>query len=49
MDKKVKTNELFACTTPYLTSLFEESEYPWDMLPKIKDLAKKIIENGLDG
>ena len=49
MDKQVKTKELFDCQTPYLTSLFEESEYPWDMLPKIKDLAKKIIAQGLEG
>ena len=49
MDKKVKTQELFDCQTPYLASLFEESEYPWDMLPKIKDLAKKLIEDGIEG
>lgn len=49
MDKKVKTKELFDCQTPYLTSLFEDSEYPWDMLPQIKDLAKKLIEDGLEG
>ncbi len=49
MDKKVRTKELFNCETPYLTSLFEESEFPWEMLPKIKDLAKKIITEGLDG
>ena len=49
MDKKVRTCELFDCQTPYLTSLFECCEYPWQMLPKIKDLAKKIIEEGLDG
>ena len=49
MDKKVKTNELFDCVTPYLVSLFEESEFPWDMLPKIKGLAKKLIEDGIEG
>ena len=49
MDKKVRTKELFDCQIPYLVSLFESSEYPWDMLPKIKDLAKKLIEDGIDG
>ena len=49
MDKKVKTKELFDCTVPYLVSLFEENEYPWEMLPKIKDLAKKIIDEGIEG
>lgn len=49
MDKLVKTKDLFDCTVPYLTDLFENSEYPWEMLPKIKDLAKKIIAEGLEG
>ena len=49
MDKLVKTIELFDCQTPYLANLFEECEYPWEMLPKIKDLAKKIITEGLEG
>lgn len=49
MNKLVRTQELFDCQTPYLIPLFDECEYPWQMLPKIKDLAKKIIADGLDG
>ena len=49
MIKEVKTKALFNCQTPYLTSLFEESEYPWDMLPKIKELARKLINDGIEG
>ena len=49
MNKLVKTKELFDCQTPYLKPLFDECEYPWEMLPKIKDLAKKIIAEGLEG
>ncbi len=49
LNKAVKTKELFDCKTPYLTELFENSEYPWEMLPKIKELAKKLIENGIEG
>ncbi len=49
MDKLVKTNELYDCSVPYLAPLFEECEYPWEMLPKIKELAKKLIENGIEG
>ena len=45
MDKLVKTKELYDCTVPYLVPLFEECEYPWEMLPKIKEIAKKLIEN----
>jgi NDP-sugar pyrophosphorylase family protein len=47
--KEVKTKALFDCQTPYLTSLFAESEYPWDMLPKIKELARKLISEGIEG
>ena len=49
MNKLVKTKDLFDCTVPYLTDFFENNEYPWEMLPKIKNLAKKIIAEGLEG
>lgn len=49
MIKLVKTRELFDCQTPYLILLFNECEYPWEMLPKIKELAQKIVEEGLEG
>ena len=49
MNKLVKTKELFDCKTEYLKELFENSEYPWEMLPKIKEYINKIIENGLPG
>lgn len=49
LNKEVKTKELFDCKTPYLKELFEASEYPWEMLPKIKDYVKKLIETGLPG
>lgn len=49
MNKKVKTCDLFCCETPYLKPLFDEAEYPWEMLPKIKEYIKTLIANGLDG
>ena len=49
LNKLVKTNELFDCSVPYLKELFEGSEYPWEMLPKIKELAKRLVENGIEG
>ncbi len=49
MSKKVKTAELFDCKTPYLTALFDAAEYPWEMLPRIKDHIKELIENGIEG
>ena len=49
MSKSVKTAELFDCDVPYLKELFKNSEYPWEMLPKIKDLAEKLVNDGIDG
>lgn len=49
MYKAVKTKELFDCTLPHLVALFDECEYPWEMLPKIKELAKRLVEEGLEG
>ena len=49
LNKLVKTKELFDCSIPHLASLFDECEYPWQILPKIKELAKKLTEEGLPG
>ena len=49
MSKSVKTKDLFACETSYLKELFENSVYPWDMLPKIKDYIMSLIVKGIDG
>ncbi len=49
MNRVVRTCELFECKTPYLKEIFEIHEYPWEILPKIKEYIKGLIENGLDG
>ena len=49
MSDNIKTAELFECKNPYIKELFEESEYPWDMLPKIGEYAKKLIKEGIPG
>ena len=49
MDKKVKTNELFDCNIEYLKELFDNSLYPWDILPKIKEFIKEKIKTGIPG
>ena len=49
MEKKVKTAELYECETPYLKELFDNAEYPWEMLPKIKAHILSVIENGMEG
>lgn len=46
---KIKTRDLFDCTVPYLKELFEKNEYPWQILPEIKEHILSLIEKGLDG
>ena len=47
MNKLVKTCELYDCQVPYLKELFDNAEYPWEMLPKIKEYILSLIEKGL--
>lgn len=49
MNKLVKTAELFDCNVSYLKELFDSCEYPWEMLPKIKDLIADLLKTGIDG
>ena len=49
MSKKVRTKELFDCRTEYLQPLFSLSEYPWEMLSKIKEYIINLIHGGLEG
>lgn len=49
MTKLVKTEDLFECTIPYLSKLFESYEYPWDMLPYIKNHILDLIVTGIEG
>ncbi|MEE0945176.1 MAG: UDP-N-acetylglucosamine pyrophosphorylase [Clostridia bacterium] len=47
--KKVKTSELFSCENEYLKDVFEKSEYPWEILPKIKEYINNLLEKGISG
>lgn len=49
LNKSVKTKELFECKNTYLCELFEDSEYPWEILPQIKDYINKLLDTGLPG
>ena len=49
LDKKVKTSELFDCNNEYIAPLIENAEFPWEILPKIKDYILNLIEKGIDG
>ena len=45
-----KTSNIFPnIHSEYLKELFDASEYPFDILPKIKSYILKIVENGLEG
>lgn len=45
----IKTKELFDVDIPFLKETFEASTYPWEILPQIKEIVKKILETGLEG
>ncbi len=45
----IKTTDLYSIETEYLKPLFESCEYPWEMLPKIKDYIKELIQKGIEG
>lgn len=45
MTDRIKTADLFHCTTPYLTELFDAHEYPWEMLPKIKTHIQTLLQS----
>ena len=49
MNKTVKTKELFDCEVTYLKELFSSCEYPWEMLPLLKEYIKKLIADGIEG
>ncbi len=48
MNKYVETKDLFNCETPYLKELFDGAQYPWEMLPKIKEYILGLIDKGLE-
>ena len=49
MNRQVKTKELFDCKTVYLEKLFENSEYPWEILPNIKQYIFDLIKSDICG
>ena len=49
MNSSLKTADLFSCIPAYLAPLFSECEYPWQIIPKIKEHAAALVESGLEG
>lgn len=48
-DLEIKTAELFKIVPDYLVSLFKENEYPWEILPKIKQTIISLTKKGIEG
>ena len=46
---KIKISDLFDCGTPYLIKLFDSCEYPWELLPLIKEHISELIRDGIEG
>lgn len=47
---KIKTNELFEKSgIDYIDTLVFSKEYPWEILPEIKQYVQKLIEKGIKG
>ena len=49
MNKLVKTKDLYSNVPEYLSPLFDSCEYPWEMLPKIKEYILELIKKGIPG
>lgn len=49
MNKKIGIAQLYDCKTPYLLDLFNRCEYPWEILPQIKEYVISILKKGIDG
>lgn len=45
----IKTKELFNCDISFLKPYFDNSIYPWELLPQIKEIIKKILTDRLNG
>ena len=41
----IKISDLFDVKTEYLLDLFNRCEYPWEILPKIKECVLKLLNN----
>lgn len=49
LNKLVKTKDLYSLVPEYLAPLFDSCEYPWEMLPKIKEYILSLFKMGIPG
>ena len=45
----IKTKELFENVPNYLKPYFDAAEYPWEILPKIKEIVANLLQNPIEG
>ena len=49
MHKLVRTKELFESFPAPIAPLFADAEYPWEVLPRLKDFLRHLIASGIEG
>ena len=47
MLKEVTIKALFESVNPIIKDYFDQAEYPWELLPKIRKILANLAENGL--
>ena len=45
----MEIKELFDIQTAYITPLFENRTYPWEVLPEISDYVNQLVTDGIEG
>lgn len=45
----IKNSDLFADISPLFSPLFDGIEYPWELLPRIKDFILRLLSEGAEG
>ena len=45
----LKNSDLFANIPPLFSPLFDDIEYPWELLPRIKDFIIRLLSEGAEG
>ena len=49
VNKQVKISKLFSFKNDYLFPLFDEKEYPWQVLPEIKPYIQRLLKDPPEG
>jgi len=49
MNNRLECKSLFAFRRDLFQNIFEDVIYPWEVIPKIKEIIDKILSVGLDG